>query len=78
MTIEEKNGEIKFLRKVVPGGTSRSYGIQVAKMAGLPESVISRAQTLMNKMQRDFSKDLSSKKAKSSLPDVPQLTLTFE
>ena len=78
ITMAEENGEIRFLRKVVEGSASKSYGIQVAKMAGLPESVISRAQTLMNKMQRDFSKDLSSKKAKSSLPDVPQLTLTFE
>ena len=45
VTVSENNGEIEFLRQVVPGGTNRSYGIQVAKMAGLPNSVISRAQS---------------------------------
>ncbi len=77
ITLSEENGEIQFLRKVVPGSASKSYGIQVAKMAGLPESVVSKAQSLMTRMQKDYSKDLSKKKAKQTLPDVPQLTLTF-
>lgn len=78
ITISEQEGEIEFLRKVIEGSASKSYGIQVAKMAGLPNSVIGKAQTLMTKMQKDFSKDLSSRKNKSSEPQVPQLTLTFE
>lgn len=77
ITLSEENGEIQFLRKVVEGSASKSYGIQVAKMAGLPDSVISKAQNLMNKMQKNYSKDLSTKKSKNNLPDVPQLTLTF-
>ncbi len=77
ITLSEENGEICFLRKVVEGSASKSYGIQVAKMAGLPDSVISKAQNLMNRMQKDYSKDLSSKKSKNSQIDVPQLTLTF-
>ncbi len=80
ITISEENGEIEFLRKIVQGGASKSYGIQVAKMAGLPNSVISRSQELMNKMQRDFSNNLSSRKKndKASTPpelEVPQLNL---
>lgn len=78
ITLTEENGEIRFLRKVVEGSASKSYGIQVAKMAGLPSAVVSKAQTIMNKMQKDFSKDLSSRKAKGSNIDVPQLTLSFE
>ena len=78
ITLTEENGEIRFLRKVVEGSASKSYGIQVAKMAGLPDCVISKAQTLMNKLQKDFSKDLSSKKGKNNNPDIPQLTLTFD
>ncbi len=77
ITLSEENGEIQFLRKVVPGSASKSYGIQVAKMAGLPASVVSKAQTLMTKMQKDYTKDLSGKKSKQNMPDVPQLTLSF-
>ena len=77
ITLSEENGEINFLRKVVEGSASKSYGIQVAKMAGLPDCVVSKAQTLMNRMQKDYSKDLSKRKAKLSSSDVPQLTLTF-
>ena len=62
ITIAEKDGEIEFLRKIVQGGASRSYGIQVAKMAGLPNVVIKRSQELMHKMQKDFSPNLASKK----------------
>ncbi len=76
ITIAEDDGHIQFLRKVVKGSASKSYGIHVAKMAGLPDEVISKAKTIMNKMQIDYSKDLSSKKPKSA-PQVPQLTLSF-
>lgn len=76
ITISENNGEIEFLRKVVAGGASRSYGIQVAKMAGLPKEVISRSQELMAKMQKDFSKNLASgKKIVHNEDGVPQLSL---
>ena len=78
ITLSEENGEIQFLRKVVPGSASKSYGIQVAKMAGLPDSVVSKAQNLMTRMQKDYSKDLSKKKSKQQLPEVPQLTLSFD
>jgi len=76
ITISENNGEIEFLRKVVAGGASRSYGIQVAKMAGLPSEVISRSQELMTKMQKDFSKNLAlGKKMVHNEDGVPQLSL---
>ena len=78
ITISEENGEIEFLRKVVSGGASKSYGIQVAKMAGLPKSVVSRSEELMLKMQKDFSKNLSTKRKEAPI-DVenlsPQLNL---
>ena len=76
ITVSEENGEIEFLRKIVPGGASKSYGIQVAKMAGLPISVVKRSEELMSRMQRDFSKNLSGRK-KSSEPEIeaPQLNL---
>ncbi len=76
VTVEEQNGEIEFLRKIIPGGASRSYGIQVAKMAGLPQSVVKRSEDLMTRMQRDMAKNLAGKK--KSLEEgsaVPQLSL---
>ena len=78
ITLSEEDGEIRFLRKVIEGSASKSYGIHVAKMAGLPDSVISNARSLMNKMQKDYSKDLSYKKQKGSSIEVPQLTLFQE
>lgn len=76
VTISDIGGEIEFLRQVVPGGTSRSYGIQVAKMAGLPNSVISRAESLMNRMQKDYSARIPNKKRSDSLEvNTPQLSL---
>ena len=73
ITVSEENGEIEFLRKIVPGGASRSYGIQVAKMAGLPKSVVKRSEELMNKMQKDFSKNLAGRKSSTEV-DVENLT----
>lgn len=78
ITISEENGKIEFLRKIVPGGASKSYGIQVAKMAGLPNSVIKRSEELMSKMQRDFSKNLAKKSKKQDAEIeilTPQLNL---
>lgn len=76
ITIAEENGEIEFLRKIVQGGASKSYGIQVAKMAGLPSPVIKRSQDLMTRMQRDYSNNLSTRKKSDTVePKVPQLNL---
>ena len=78
ITVSEENGEIEFLRKIVPGGASKSYGIQVAKMAGLPNSVIKRSEELMSKMQRDFSKNLAGRKNRKDTElelQAPQLNL---
>ena len=77
ITVSEENGEIQFLRKIVQGGASKSYGIQVAKMAGLPQSVVKRSQDLMSRMQRDFSNNLATRKRSSDTPEVqvPQLNL---
>ena len=78
ITITEENGEIEFLRKIVQGGASKSYGIQVAKMAGLPMGVINRSEELMSKLQKDFSKNLAGRrKTNESELDIvaPQLNL---
>ncbi|TAN62729.1 DNA mismatch repair protein MutS [bacterium] len=51
MAVTEKTGKVTFLRKVVHGGSSRSYGIQVARLAGLPSQVIERAKELLKNLE---------------------------
>jgi DNA mismatch repair protein MutS len=52
VAVKEWNGEIIFLRKIVEGGTSRSYGIQVARLAGLPIKVIERAKEILLNLEK--------------------------
>lgn len=51
IAVKEWNDQIIFLRKLVPGGTSRSYGIQVAQIAGLPGTVIERAREILDNLE---------------------------
>jgi DNA mismatch repair protein MutS len=53
VVVREWNDDIVFLRKVVPGRSDRSYGIQVARLAGLPPLVVSRAREILNGLERD-------------------------
>ncbi|MGH7367994.1 MAG: DNA mismatch repair protein MutS, partial [Candidatus Rokuibacteriota bacterium] len=53
--VREWNDEIIFLHKVRPGGTDRSYGIQVARLAGLPPAVIARAKAILGELERERS-----------------------
>jgi DNA mismatch repair protein MutS len=51
MDVLEEGGRVVFLRKVVPGGADKSYGIYVAKLAGAPRSVIRRAEELLEQLE---------------------------
>ena len=53
IAVKKRGDDITFLRKIVKGGADRSYGIEVAKLAGLPEKVISRAKTLLAEIERE-------------------------
>ncbi len=76
--VKETEGHVEFIRRVVPGGASRSYGIQVARMAGLPPEIIDRAQHLMTQMERRSAagKILYGPKLRNiSLDEAMQLSL---
>lgn len=60
--VAENDGEVEFLRKVVEGQASKSYGIHVAKMAGLPNEVINFANNVMTNMQKSYSSNLTANK----------------
>ncbi|MDB6093345.1 MAG: mismatch repair protein MutS [Verrucomicrobia bacterium] len=53
VAVKEWQDEIVFVRRVIPGAADRSYGIQVARLAGLPLSVIDRAKTILSKLESD-------------------------
>jgi DNA mismatch repair protein MutS len=52
VAVHERDGDVVFLRKIVPGGADRSYGIHVAKLAGLPPTVIARAQQVLAQLEQ--------------------------
>ncbi len=56
--VKEQGDEVVFLRKIVPGGASKSYGIQVAKLAGLPHEVLDRSAELLKQL---INADVTSK-----------------
>ena len=53
MRVKEWQGKVVFLHEVAPGAADRSYGIQVAKLAGLPEAVIARAETVLAALEQN-------------------------
>jgi DNA mismatch repair protein MutS len=72
----EWNDDIVFLHKILPGRSDRSYGIQVARLAGLPTSVIARAREILGALEQD---ELSrgGRPALSGLPAAPQQQLAL-
>lgn len=80
MAVHEEAGGIHFLRKIVRGGTDRSYGIHVARLAGLPHSVIERATELLQWVEKSTPKQTHftpprPRTKTSPSPTAVQLTL---
>ena len=53
MAVREDKGEVVFLHRLVPGSTDRSYGIHVARLAGLPPELVADAEKLLNRLERE-------------------------
>lgn len=78
IAVKEKGDDIVFLRKIVKGGADKSYGIQVAKLAGVPDNVIERAKEIVEelsnnditKIVQNISAEGSSKRSKPKLDEV--------
>jgi DNA mismatch repair protein MutS len=71
VAVREEGGRVVFLRKIVPGGADRSYGIHVGKLAGLPRSVIQRAEEVL----RDLERSREAKARRAVVPPPVQLSL---
>ncbi|HYM61444.1 MAG TPA: DNA mismatch repair protein MutS [Thermoanaerobaculia bacterium] len=76
VAVKEWNDQIIFLRKLLPGSADKSYGIQVAKLAGIPRSVIERAREILDTLERK-ERDVveETRKHGPSLPPSRQLSL---
>ncbi|MCX7769650.1 MAG: DNA mismatch repair protein MutS [Proteobacteria bacterium] len=74
VSVREWKGEIVFLHKLQEGVANRSYGIHVAKLAGLPESVIQRAQKILEELEEELVKDPNRRKSMKK-EDKIQLSL---
>ena len=76
VAVSEQGGEVTFLYKIVPGGVDKSYGIHVAKLAGLPKSVVHRAQEVLAELE-EGSRTLaeSSRKAKRRPQKPPPIQI---
>ena len=53
MAVREHGGDVIFLHEVVPGAADRSYGVQVARLAGLPDAVVERARQVLERLEQD-------------------------
>ncbi|MEG2353120.1 MAG: DNA mismatch repair protein MutS [Clostridium sp.] len=79
VAVKEVNGEIVFLRKIVLGGTDDSYGIEVAKLAGIPKIVTDRAKEILLSLECNNSKPIEiTYDTKSNLLEVTKLKETIE
>lgn len=79
VSVEEWNNEVIFLRKVIKGTADKSYGIYVGKMAGLPESVINRANEVLSDLENHEDISISqSREVKISKQKFVQPILVFD
>ena len=74
VAVKEWNDQIIFLRKVVPGAADKSYGIQVAKLAGIPHSVIERARQILTTLERK-ERDVVEETRRADGPRSHQMSL---
>jgi DNA mismatch repair protein MutS len=73
VAVTEEGDKVIFLHKIVPGGTDRSYGIHVAQLAGLPKSVIARAQEVLAELESHSARKAKVPRHKASV-QIPLFT----
>lgn len=74
VSVKELGAQVLFLRKLVPGGSAHSFGIHVAKLAGMPSQVVKRAEAVLKDLETSHA-DVggNAKDKKTSKPDVQQI-----
>ena len=67
VSVKEKGEDVIFLRKILEGGTDESYGIHVAKLAGVPKNVVTRANKILRSLEKDGVKIKEEKESKKQV-----------
>jgi DNA mismatch repair protein MutS len=73
VSVKELKDNVLFLRKLVPGGSAHSFGIHVAKMAGMPQTVLLKAQKLLKKLEKNHS----GAELQGLVPDKTDMQMSF-
>ncbi|HRN97997.1 MAG TPA: DNA mismatch repair protein MutS, partial [Flavobacterium sp.] len=76
VSVRETKDNVLFLRKLVEGGSAHSFGIHVAKMAGMPQTVVKRAQKLLKKLESD-SRTMGAAESLASYKPKDEMQLSF-
>ena len=75
IAVKKRGDDITFLRKIIRGGADESYGIEVAKLAGIPESVVSRAKKILAELDQGGPM-AKTKSAPEPTEDLGQISFT--
>ncbi|MGB6837749.1 MAG: DNA mismatch repair protein MutS [Dehalococcoidia bacterium] len=75
VAVTEEEGRVVFLRKILPGGVDRSYGVHVAELAGLPKAVVQRARDVLADLEREVDGRRPSRRRGRRPPPAEQLPL---
>jgi DNA mismatch repair protein MutS len=76
VAVTEEGGKVVFLRKIVPGGADKSYGVHVAQLAGIPRPVIHRAEEILEELEHKGEAKARRKAMKDlTMPTAWQMTL---
>ena len=78
VSVKEVGNKVVFLRKLVPGGSEHSFGIHVAKMAGMPKSIVSRANEILKQLEKENRQEgISGKSVKAVTAPAAGYQLSF-
>ena len=75
VVVSEDKGQVVFLRNIAPGGADRSYGVHVARLAGMPASVVNRAWDVLAELEDDSRANRASPRRKRGSPQPQQMPL---
>ena len=78
VSVRELRGKVIFVRKLEPGGSEHSFGIHVAKLAGMPKDIVRRAETILKQLESSADRDGLGTGAKiGALPETDHMQLSF-
>ncbi len=77
VSVREWMDDIVFLHKILPGGTDKSYGVHVAKLAGIPDNIIDRSKEILLELENTFAKEATGKNLSKKKTTKQQTDLLF-